>query len=56
MLALVALGIGVLTVIGLLLCLLPGLVIMFFAGPVLAIAMAYAWRYFTGGVIAPQAG
>ena len=56
LLALVALGIGVLTVIGLLLCLLPGLVIMFFAGPVLAIAMAYAWRYFTGGVIAPQAG
>ena len=54
LLALVGIGIAIATVIGLILCVVPGLVIMFVAGPLMAIALAYAWRFFTGGVIAPQ--
>lgn len=54
LLALVGFGIAIATVIGLALCVVPGLVIMFVAAPVMAIALAYAWRYFTHGVIAAQ--
>jgi uncharacterized membrane protein len=49
-LLLLAIVVFVINLVGVLLCGLGLLVTL----PVTAIAIAYAWRFFTGGVIAPQ--